>query len=171
MMSKEIAVQVFKRDGSKHRRWNARLQRRVDQLIVLDAEFDVDVSHDLMGEIARGTKTIEYYWLNRWYSVFQFLREDGSTRLFYCNVNTPPEFDGATLTYVDLDIDLLVNTDFSYQIVDLDEFEANAQIYNYSTEEIERAHQATAELIKMIGERRFPFLAASGVGHQVVKLV
>jgi uncharacterized protein len=167
----EITVQVFKHDGSKHRCWNARLKQREGKLIVLDAEFDVDVSHELMGDIPRGTKTIEYYWLNRWYSVFQFLHRDGSTRLFYCNVNTPPKFDGATLSYIDLDIDVLVDTDLSYQVLDLNEFEANTQTYGYSAEEIQRAHDATGELITLIDERQFPFLVKSFAVPEVVKLV
>src|SRR3954452_12969094 len=120
MATKEITVQVLKHDGSRHRQWRARLRERNNDLIVLDAEFDVDVSHELMGEIARGTRTVEYYWLDRWYNIFQFLNDDGSTRFYYCNVNTPPKFDGLTLTYVDLDIDVLVHCDFSYRILDLD---------------------------------------------------
>ena len=94
---------------------------------MLDAEFDADVSHHLLGEIKRGTRLIEYYWLDRWYNVFRFLSDNGSTRLYYCNVNRLPSFDGHVLTYVDLDIDVIVQPDFSYDVLDIAEFEANSE--------------------------------------------
>ena len=152
-----ITVCVLKHDGAEHRRWSASLARHEGDMIELDAEFDVDVSHEILGEINRRTRTVEYYWLNRWYNVFRFLKDDGSTRLWYCNVNTPPEFSDRVLTYVDLDIDILVQPDFSFQVLDMDEFETNARRYGYSDEEKRQAQKAVEELISMIETRQFPF--------------
>ena len=154
----EITVHVLKHDGSEYRRWKATLNRREGDSIVLDAEFDLDVSHELLGEIKRSTKTVEYYWLDRWYCIFRFLTDDGRTRLWYCNINTPPELDGETLSYIDLDIDILVQPDFSFQVLDEDEFETNAKLFGYSDHERSRAQQAVEELIAMIDGRHFPFL-------------
>jgi len=155
--SNELIVRVLKHDGSEHRRWGGRIARQEANLIVLNAEFDVDVSHHLLGEIKRGTRLIEYYWLDRWYNVFRFLHDDGSTRLYYCNVNKPPAFDGQSLTYIDLDIDVIVQPDYSYEVLDLDEFRANSEAYNYSTEEKAGAAEALEELSAMIQSRQFPF--------------
>jgi len=152
-----MIVQVLKYDGKEYRRWAARLSRREGPLFVFDAEFDVDVEHELLGQIQCGTRTIEYYWLDRWYNIFRFLTADGTTRLFYCNVNMPPKFEGNTLSYVDLDIDILAQPDFSYQVLDLDEFETNADRYGYPTEVRAQAHQAVTELTSMIDSRQFPF--------------
>ena len=153
-----ITVCVLKHDGAEYRRWNASLARHEGDMIVLDAEFDVDVSHEILGEIKQRTRTVEYYWLNRWYNVFRFLKDDGSTRLWYCNINTPPEFKDHLLKYVDLDIDILVQPDFSFQVLDMDEFEANARRYGYSNEEKRQAQKAVDELISMIETRQFPFV-------------
>src|SRR2546430_1520193 len=112
--SGKITVRVLKHDGAEYRRWSARLARREGTLMVLDAEFEYDVQHHLLGDIPRGTRTIEYYWLDRWYNIFRFLRDDTETRLYYCNINMPPSFENDVLTYADLDIDLLVQPDFSY---------------------------------------------------------
>jgi protein associated with RNAse G/E len=166
--AQQITVRAIKYDGSEYRRWNAKLSHREGDLIVLDAKFDVDVSHELLGEIKRNTKTVEYYWLNRWYNVFRLLKEDGTTRLWYCNVNTPPEFNGATLSYIDLDIDILVQPDFSFQVLDEDEFATNAKRYGYSEEEKVRAHTAVQELIAMIEQRQFPFVFESSPLSSVV---
>lgn len=156
---REIGVRVFKYDGTEYRRWKATLSRRECSLIVLDAEFDEDIEHHLLGQIPGGTRTIEYYWLERWYNIFQFMNEDGGTRLFYCNVNMPPEFQDDLLTYIDLDIDVVVQPDLSYQILDLEEFEVNAERYHYSNEVTENARTSANELISMIEARSFPFSA------------
>src|SRR5712692_5035468 len=70
-----ITVCVLKYDGAEHRRWPARLAQREGALVVLDAAFEFDVQHHLLGDIQRGTRTIEYYWLDRWYNVFRFLND------------------------------------------------------------------------------------------------
>ncbi len=126
-------------------------------MIVLDAEFEDDVQHELLGGIPRGTRTIEYYWLDRWYNVFRFLEADGTTKLFYCNVNLPPTITSSVLTYIDLDIDILVRPDGSYQVLDLEEFAANAARYGYSEQVKTAAQAAVNKLASMIEARQFPF--------------
>ena len=69
----------------------------------------------------------------------------------------PPSFDGRILSYVDLDIDVLVKPDFSHQVLDLEYFEHNASLYAYPVEVQENAHDALAELIGLIDTRAFPF--------------
>jgi len=157
MTNEQITVRVLKHDGAEYRRWQARFARREESLIVLNAEFDSDVSHNLLGEIKRGTRTVEYYWLDRWYNVFRFLRDDGSTRLFYCNINRPPRLEGNVLSYVDLEIDILAQADLSYQVLDVEEFEMSARRYGYAEEEKTRAQAAVDELISLIQTRQFPF--------------
>jgi protein associated with RNAse G/E len=133
------------------------LLRQEGSLVILDAKFPNEVVHDLLGTIASGTHSLEYYWLDRWYNVFRFAQPNGELRNYYCNVNVPPSFDGKTLSYVDLDLDLLVEPDFSYQILDLEDFERNAKLYCYSDEVQNNARHAIDELIELIGTRQFPF--------------
>lgn len=157
LFGEQVIVSACKYDGTEHRRWAARIKSRDDELLVLDAEFDEDIRHQLLGLVARGTQSIEYYWLNRWYNIFRFLNPNGQLRSFYCNVNVPPVFDGRVLSYVDLDIDILVAPDLSYQVVDEDEFAANAALYNYPPEIRQRAYAALQELLDLIEKRAFPF--------------
>ena len=157
-MSDEISVQVLKYDGSHYRQWAGRLSRREGSLIQLNAAFSMDAYHPLLGEIPRGTRLIEYYWLDRWYNVLKFLNDDATTKHFYCNITTPPKLENQILTYIDLDIDVLALPDFSYHILDLDEFEANAKTYVYPEEVHTNAHIAVDRLRQMIETREFPFL-------------
>ncbi|HEX8140267.1 MAG TPA: DUF402 domain-containing protein [Pyrinomonadaceae bacterium] len=155
--SPQITIRACKYDGLEHRRWHARLLSRKDSLIVLDARFDRLIEHDLLGRILPGTISVEYYWLDRWYNVFRFHLPTGELHSYYCNVNVPPLFDGRVLSYVDLDIDILVAPDLSYRIVDLDEFEANSERFRYPAEVRERAHAALRELVALVSARQFPF--------------
>lgn len=156
--SQQVTVVVSKHDGSEYRRWHGELVGQAGSLLVLQAEFEVDVSHHLLGEIKRGTRLIEYYWLDRWYNIFRFLDDHGCTRLYYCNINKPPAFDGRVLSYIDLDIDVVVKPpDYSYEVQDLDEFEMNSMKYGYSDEEKANASSALTEVVSMIQSRQFPF--------------
>jgi len=155
--SERITVRVLKYDGTEYRRWHARVSKREGQLIVLDAEFEENVEHALLGSIPRGTKTIEYYWLDRWYNVFQFLNDGGDTRLWYCNINTPPSLADQVLTYIDLDIDVLVQPDLSYSVLDLDDFKANAERFGYSDDTRRQAGDALNDVQELVRTRRFPF--------------
>lgn len=152
-----IEVRAYKYDGLLHRSWNAELISQQGSLIILDAKFSDEIIHDLLGTIAIGTHSLEYYWLDRWYNVFRFAQPDGKLRNYYCNVNVPPTFDGKTLSYVDLDLDILVEPDFAYRILDVADFERNAESYGYSSEVQTNARRAVDELVTMIETRAFPF--------------
>ncbi|MGH9873987.1 MAG: DUF402 domain-containing protein [Pyrinomonadaceae bacterium] len=154
---KSILVRAYKYDGVLHRTWDAELIRQDGSLVVLDAQFPEEVVHDLLGTIASGTQSLEYYWLDRWYNIFRFAQTDGRLRNYYCNVNVPASFDGETLSYVDLDLDILVDPDFSYCVLDVEDFERNARRYGYTEEVQANARQALIELVSMIETRRFPF--------------
>ena len=126
-------------------------------MIVLDAKFEEHIEHDLLGTIPIGTLSTEFYWLDRWYNIFRFRDADLNLKRFYCNINMPPRLDGQILSYVDLDIDVLVEPDFSYRILDLEDFEENARHYNYPSDVQHEAHCAVDELIGLVQTRAFPF--------------
>jgi len=153
----DVVVQVLKYDGREHRRWRARVAKQEETLLILDAVFEDEIEHDLLGTISSGTISTEYYWLDRWYNVFRFSDPDRKLKNFYCNVNQPPSFDGHVLSYIDLDIDVLVAPDLTYKILDLEDFEANAERFAYPEDVQANAHGALKELTELIEARAFPF--------------
>lgn len=154
---RQVSVCVLKYDGTEHRRWAATLVQQLESLVVLEGVFESEVEHHLMGLITSGTSSVEYYWLDRYYNVFRLTEKSGKFRSFYCNISTPAQLSNGVLTYVDLDIDVLVEPDFSYRVIDLDDFEANVKAQGYSEEIQSQAHEALAELISAIEARQFPF--------------
>ncbi len=157
MENEIVTIKSRKYNGEVHRTWKAKFVEREESRLELVGEFEKEIAHPHLGVIRPNTVSYEFYWLNRWYNVFRFHEPKGGLRNFYCNVNLPPTFDKLILDYVDLDIDVLVWKDFSYQILDLDEFEENAQKFFYPSDLRVKVKIAVSELIAMIEQRVFPF--------------
>jgi protein associated with RNAse G/E len=153
----EVIVQSRKHDGHINRSWPARFTRSVGTLIVLDGIFEQEVRHTLIGTIEAGTLSTEYYWTDRWYSVFRFQTPAGRLLKFYCNINTPPSLTGGALSFIDLDVDILVNSDYTYTVLDEEEFERHAELYDYPTLYRTRVGEALEELVGLIEAQEFPF--------------
>ena len=153
----EVSVHSCKHDGRVNRSWPARLLRRDGTLIVLEGVFAEEVRHPFLGLIEAGTLSTEIYWTDRWYSVFRFQAPDGRLLKFYCNVNTPPRLEGGVLSYIDLDVDVLVETDFSHLVLDEEEFERHSELYGYPPEYRARVREAVEEILRLAESREFPF--------------
>ncbi len=152
-----VVINARKFDGSIRRTWSAELKETREDLMIFLGIFEHEVKHEQLGIIRSGTLSYEYYWTDRWYNVFRFHEPDGGLRNYYCNVNMPPAFSDGVLDYVDLDIDVIVWPDGRHDVLDLDDFEANARLYAYPENVVQRAEAALAELLAMIGRGDFPF--------------
>lgn len=152
-----IEVQACKFDGAVYRRWQVSLLEETADLWLLWGVFETEVRHAQLGVIKPDTISIEFYWKNRCYNVFRFHEPNGDLRNFYCNVNLPPTLSNDVLSYIDLDLDIVVQPDFSYQKIDFNEFAANAVQFQYPETVIKTAYQALDALTVLIENRQFPF--------------
>lgn len=148
-----ITINSRKYDGTIRRSWRCELIDRVESMLVFIGEFDVDIQHADLGHIKKGTTSHEYYWLDRWYNVFQFHEPSGELKSYYFNINMPPTFEDGVLDYVDLDIDVLVRPDLSFVILDLDDYERNAEDFGYSAELKAKVEETLADIVKSIEVR------------------
>ncbi|WP_322797137.1 DUF402 domain-containing protein [Tepidiforma sp.] len=109
------------------------------------------------GEFRSPYDSLVYFWRDRWYNVFRLSRPGCRTALWYCNITTPPTFDGCQLGYVDLDLDVKVYPNGCIELLDEDEFREHARRYGYPTEVIARAQAAADEVQQLARRRGFPF--------------
>ncbi len=152
-----VVINSRKFNGEIHRSWNAFLIGRENSLLSFLGEFDQEIKHEHLGIIRRKTISYEFYWLDKYYNIFRFHEPDGKFRNFYCNINLPPVFENGVLDYIDLEIDLIVNKDFSYKILDEDEFEQNSKLYKYSDSLISKTKKTLEEILILLKSRKFPF--------------
>jgi len=124
-MVEEVVVIKLNSSGQETWRYSGRLLEQGSSRIVLEAYFDRQ-DMDLHGMLlSRGDRFVETYYTDRWYNIFEIhAREDDSLRGWYCNITQPASFNGSTITYVDLALDLLVFPDGRKLILDEDEFQS-----------------------------------------------
>ena len=132
--SQAITVNSRKFDGSIRRSWAGELTTFDEPLIELIGRFDRAVDHPDLGRIRSGTISYEFFWTNRWYNIFRFHEPSGELRNHYVNLTMPPTFKNNVIDYVDLDIDILIWPDGGFDILDVEDFENNAVLFDYPAE-------------------------------------
>ena len=138
----EYTINARKFDGTLNRTWKCELLEQKESLYLFKGIFEKEVNHVDIGLIRRGTFSYEYYWLDCWFNVFKFYEPSGEFKCFYCNINLPPIISNYILDYVDLDLDILVDKDSSYKILDEEEFQFNIKKFNYSQELIKNVRSS-----------------------------
>jgi len=152
-----ITINARKFDWTVHRTWQCEMIAENADYFIFLGKFAAEVRHRQLGIIRPGTVSYEYYWKSEYFNVFQFHEPGGEFRNFYCNLNMPPMFANNILDYVDLDIDVLVWKNFSIEILDLDEYEANIKKYTYPFELQQKVSESLSTLLEKIKTKTFPF--------------
>jgi protein associated with RNAse G/E len=145
-----VTVNSRKYDGSIRRTWSAEASRIAPPLIELIGIFEFDVDHPELGHIRKGTVSHETYWLDRWYNIFRFEEPRGEFRNYYVNLIEPPRFDSSVLDYVDLDIDIVVWPDGRFDVLDIEDFQVNSQIYKYPADLIANVESELKKIIEIV---------------------
>ena len=154
-----VTVRALKYDGAEYRRWACRFAATVAGGVRLEAVFEpvVEGRTPFFG----GDRAVEYFYTDRGYNVIAGYAPDGALRACYCNIATPARLavapGGAEVSFVDLDIDVLVAPDGACVVTDEDEFAANARRYGYAPAVRDGARAAVAALLAAVRERRPPF--------------
>ena len=100
---------------------------------------------------------VEIYFADRWYNVWHLREHTAFPNLWYSNVAMPARFDGKTLHWVDLDIDIRCYLDGSFRVLDQDEFERNRIEMGYPNEVVDHALAARDEVLRLGKIGTFPF--------------
>ena len=69
----------------------------------------------------------------------------------------PPIFQDDVVDYIDLDIDVVVWPDLSYQVLDREEFVINADRFNYPDDVRDRVSESLAAILDMVSAGRSVF--------------
>ena len=91
--------------------------------------------------------SLEYLPLDRTYNIVSWFGPDGAVVRYFCNVLTGQRLEGGALSYVDLDLDLVVEPDGAWELQDEHEFGRNAALMGYPPEVQTLALSAVEELV------------------------
>lgn len=78
--------------------------------------------HNLHGiPLHAGELTFGYFWFDRPYNLYHWVRTDGATAAWYFNIGSVTHFDGTVLRWRDDAIDILATPDGNVRVLDEDE--------------------------------------------------
>lgn len=93
--------------------------------------------------------SLEYLPLDLPYNIVSFFDPGGHLKYHFCNVLTDARLDGSVLSYVDLDLDVVVTPDGGVRVEDEDQFERNSAAMGYPPEVRALALGAVEELVSL----------------------
>jgi len=127
---------------------------RTSETIVLEARFNRETMDLGYAVLEHHDRFIEHFFADRWYNIFEIhsVRDD-HLKGWYCNIAQPAIFCAETIEQVDLALDVWINPDGSYRVLDRDEFEA----LDIDRVTRLRARQAVGELIYLLYHHAAPF--------------
>jgi len=120
-------VEIIKLNTNNEEIWRYQGQiiKRSPSSLLVEAFFNIDDRPFHGITIRRNDRSIERYFSDRWYNIFEIHdRDDDHLKAWYCNVTKPAKFEPGEISYVDLALDVLVFPDGDYITLDHDEFEA-----------------------------------------------
>src|SRR5699024_2761197 len=96
-------------------------------------------------------RSLFYFSKESWFNIIHI--DDEKAPYYYCNISSPFEKEGDTLTYIDYDIDIKVDSHYNYEILDLDEYEINLKFYKYTTQIDKKNRKNKTEIIKKLNNK------------------
>jgi len=140
-----VRVCPFRIDGSAKKGWWGYLQRQDAEGLVLRAPLQHPADLGYVTFAPEDTM-VERYWFRRWYNIFSLYDAGGGLKGWYANLCTPIHFDGESLQYTDLELDLWVWPNRSYLVLDESEFRSLV-VPRLSAEALDQVHAAFQELL------------------------
>ncbi|MEG3039957.1 MAG: DUF402 domain-containing protein [Erysipelotrichaceae bacterium] len=151
----EVYIQSFKHDGSLHRTWakayiievsETRIVGVTDRSCVIESDGRVWITRE---------PAICFLYPDRWYNVISMIRKTGIH--YYCNIASPSIYDGEAIKNIDYDLDVKVQPNGKWSILDEDEYEEHGAIMGYSKELDEVIWNQLDQLLSEIKKHHSPF--------------
>jgi protein associated with RNAse G/E len=136
--------------------YDGKILERTPESIVLEARFSRETMDLGYAVLEHHDRFVEHFYADRWYNIFEIHSvHDDHLKGWYCNIVQPAVFSAEAIEQVDLALDVWINPDGSYQVLDREEFDALA------IDQATRLHaqQAVGELIYLLYHRAAPFTA------------
>ena len=127
---------------------------RTPTTIRLEARFNRPTTDYGYAVFEENDRFVEHFFADRWYNIFEVHSvQDDHLKGWYCNIVKPAMFSADEIAQVDLALDVWINPDGTYRVLDQDEFDA----LPLDAETRQQATSALRELLDRVQLRLPPF--------------
>lgn len=155
-MNSTVKIKSLKHDNSFHRSWAENKVLFSDKHVIIGANNKTIVEEPDHKQWRTKELAIFYFPKNHWFNIV-ILFKSATEYSFYCNVSSPPTLNTGVIQYIDYDIDVIVDKDNRYTVVDIDEFEENQVKMNYPAYVTGKIDEELLMLTSWIKKSRNPF--------------
>ncbi|NBJ71425.1 MULTISPECIES: DUF402 domain-containing protein [Clostridia] len=150
-----VQIQSYKHSGQLHRMWKSSLVLKGTETVVIGANDRTEVrEHDGRTWVTR-EPAICYFHAEHWFNVIGMLRTDGIH--YYCNMSSPFIYEDCAIKYIDYDLDVKVNPDMTYDLLDEDEYDQHRRKMQYPSKLDYILHHQLNILLGWIRQKHGPF--------------
>ena len=151
----KVILQSYKHDQSLHRVW------KTETILFENDEYIILANKKTRVVEANGrfwyTKepSVSFLFKKHWYNVIGIIKNEDVN--FYCNICSPILRDSEALKYIDYDLDIKVDPNFNFTLLDQNEFNRNQKLMNYPDDIKKILILEVNNLKERILHRDFPF--------------
>lgn len=157
MKSKRITFSAMKYGNHPHYEWQSTIIELTKDYVIVKSEPGRVLHHYSKNtEFVMNNWGIEFFPFNHWFTVSVDI-SDGKIEGYYCNIAQPSRLVGNSLSFVDLDLDLVCDKDGDWKVVDEKDFIDNMIKYSYTSKFVERVKVEMNNLQKRVIGQQFPF--------------
>lgn len=150
-----IRIESYKHGEHLHRIWKKSLVLEKGEPLVI-ANYNVEVVEADGREWVFPGLTIGRFHRFDWYHTLVVFGEDGNYR-FYTHIASPYRYRDGVLSYIDYDLDLVVEKNGARRWVDREEFDQNRVRYSYPDKVVKQIENAVERVDRMACRGEEPF--------------
>lgn len=153
-----IDIVSYKHGENFHRKWQGSKVLSSEEILVL-ANYNPKVTEANGRKHSYPGLSIALFYPNQWWNIVMIYRYNKKLVSYYCNIASPFQVDQEkrSIAYVDYDVDLIVQPNMHFKVVDEHEFVENRQKYYYPQSISQHVELAVRQLIEWIKQRKEPF--------------
>src|SRR5690625_6459631 len=144
-MIEVMAIKIIaqKHDRSFQRSWEYNTILVENETKIIGVNDKTLITKKDLSTFITKNRSLFYFSKESWFNIIHI--DDEKAPYYYCNISSTFEKEGDTLTYIDYDIDIKVDSHYNYEILDLDRSEECRKLYKYVTQVDKQINKKTKE--------------------------
>lgn len=154
-INEDIQIQSYKHDESLHRIWEKATVLYADDEYIIVANKRTKVIEANGRFWHTREPSVSWFYKNRWFNIIGIIKKNEIH--FYCNIASPYIIDDEALKYIDYDLDIKVLDDFSFSVLDRNEYNKHQIKMDYPND-LKQILETELDMLKeLVENKREPF--------------